>query len=322
MSRLIHVAAAVIRRNDGAILIARRPEHLHQGGLWEFPGGKVEAGETLPQALARELQEELGIQIDLHSPENEPLIQVLHDYGDKRVFLDVWLVTAFSGEAHGREGQPVRWVMPDQLSSFAFPAANTPIVQAARLPDRYLITGDYASIEDFQRRVETALAQGIRLIQLRAPQANEADLSSLAAVLRPLCRQWQASWLLNGKPELALRLEANGVHLNGQRLRALQKRPLGHDFWVAASCHNADELALAQQLELDFAVLSPVLPTQSHPGQATLGWAGFAELVQPAKLPVYALGGLEGDQVKLARSKGAQGVAAIRTWWQDRESRA
>ncbi|MCD8514293.1 MAG: 8-oxo-dGTP diphosphatase MutT [Nitrincola sp.] len=123
---LLHVAAAVIYNADGDILIARRPEHKHQGGLWEFPGGKVEADETATHALSRELEEELGI-IPLHA---ESLIQVTHHYPDKSVLLDVFQVSQFRGEATGCEGQPIQWVSPASLADFQFPEANQPIIDA------------------------------------------------------------------------------------------------------------------------------------------------------------------------------------------------
>ena len=124
----VHVAAAVIRGVDGRILIARRADTQHQGGLWEFPGGKVEAGESVEAALGRELKEELGIVVEAA----RPLIQVQHDYPDKQVLLDVWEVSAFTGEPHGAEGQPLAWVAQRELADYAFPAANQPIVAAAR----------------------------------------------------------------------------------------------------------------------------------------------------------------------------------------------
>lgn len=120
----LHVAAAVIYSPEGAILLARRPEHKHQGGLWEFPGGKVEAGESVLAALARELQEELGIS----AIEAQPLLQLQHDYPDRSVLLDVYSVTAFQGEPQGCEGQPLAWVTRDRLREYAFPAANQPIL--------------------------------------------------------------------------------------------------------------------------------------------------------------------------------------------------
>lgn len=123
---LVHVAVGVVLDDSSRVLIARRAARSHQGGLWEFPGGKVESGETVLQALARELEEELGIRIAGSSP----LLEVHHDYGDKAVLLDVHLVSEFSGTAQGLEGQPVSWVLVGELAKFEFPAANGPIVEA------------------------------------------------------------------------------------------------------------------------------------------------------------------------------------------------
>ena len=125
-TRVIHVAAGVIYGASGAILIARRPDDAHQGGLWEFPGGKLESGETVQQALCRELHEELGI-----TPrEMSPLVEIRHDYPDKSVLLDVWKVTRFDGEAHGKEGQAIQWVKLRALNEYNFPAANQGIIEA------------------------------------------------------------------------------------------------------------------------------------------------------------------------------------------------
>jgi len=315
MSRVVHVAAAVIRRADNAILIARRPDRVHQGGLWEFPGGKVEAGETVQAALARELHEELGIQVGAASSRNQPLIQVAHDYGDKRVFLDVWEVADFTGEPVGREGQPLQWVMPEALADFDFPAANWPIMQAARLPARYLITGDFDSQEEFVHRLEAALAQGVKLVQLRLKPMPNSERQRLVELALAHCRAAQARLLLKGDAKLVQSLQADGLHLTSHELMTLRERPLPAPFWVAASCHNPEQLAQAQRLGVDFVVLSPVKPTPSHPDAQALGWESFTSWVRDTRLPVYALGGLgEGDIVE-ARQSGAQGVAAIRAWW-------
>jgi len=122
----VHVAVGVILDASGNILITRRSPDSHQGGLWEFPGGKVEPGESLGKALARELREELGIEIGRTSP----LLEIRHDYGDTRVLLDVHVVWEFAGEARGLEGQPLAWVASGALSRYQFPAANVPIIEA------------------------------------------------------------------------------------------------------------------------------------------------------------------------------------------------
>lgn len=304
--RYIHVMAGVIENAVGEILIARRADKAHQGGLWEFPGGKREAGETPVAALRRELNEELGIGVEACRPQ----IQIHHDYGDKQILLDVWRVTSFSGEAHGREGQPVHWVKPEDLRNFEFPAANKPIVTAARLPARYWITPEPVDAGTLLQQLERVLASGVRLVQLRAKTLNEVDLSALARSFAERCREHGARWLVNGSPALAQTLGADGVHLSAASLMGLKARPTGLD-WLAASCHNAVELAQAQALACDFVTLSPVLATTSHPSAQPLAWQRFAELVTSAAMPIYALGGLSSAELEQAWACGAQGIAGI-----------
>jgi len=308
----LHVVAAAILNPRGEVLVARRADHAHQGGLWEFPGGKLEAGEDAYAGLCRELDEEVGIRV-AHA---RPLMRVRHDYGDRAVLLDVWRVEAFTGEAHGREGQPVQWVAPDHLAQLSMPAANRPIVQAVRLPDRYAITGPFTDADDLLERLEAALARGVRLIQLRARGLPEGILGDAAAEVVARCRRSQAKCLVNGSPELAMALDADGVHLTAVRLAALTERPLSAERLVGASCHTLAELRQAERIGADFAVLSPVNPTPSHPGVAVLGWPGFSRLVDHIAVPVYALGGVGPDDLDTAFAAGAQGVAGIRAWWE------
>ncbi len=123
---VVHVAVGVILDQNDRVLIAKRAPGQHQGGLWEFPGGKVDAGESVEQALARELHEELAIGVRAC----RELLKVQHDYGDKSVLLDVWVVSQFTGVAHGNEGQEIAWVSIDTLCEYQFPAANVAIVRA------------------------------------------------------------------------------------------------------------------------------------------------------------------------------------------------
>jgi len=127
MNKHIHVVAAIINHPDGEqILLAKRPDHLHQGGLWEFPGGKVDVGEAALVALQRELEEEL----DIRTIRAEPFLEVHHQYSDKAVFLDIWQVWEFAGIPTGNEGQQVRWVALKDIGNYDFPAANQPIIDA------------------------------------------------------------------------------------------------------------------------------------------------------------------------------------------------
>ena len=308
----VHVAAAVIRGTDGKILIARRADSQHQGGLWEFPGGKVEAGESVEMALGRELQEELGITVE----SARPLIKVQHDYPDKQVLLDVWEVASFTGQPHGAEGQPLAWVTQRELADYEFPAANEPIVAAARLPDQYLITPDRLETPQLLRGLKKAVADGIKLVQLRAPNGYDPKYRDLAVDATGLCAG-KAQLMLKGPLEWLGDFPSAGWHLTAAQLRkyAAKGRPLSKDRWLAASCHNAEELALAEHMDVDFVTLSPVLPTQTHPDAQPLGWEQVQQLIAGFSKPVFLLGGLGPDDRQQAWAIGAQGVAGIRAFW-------
>jgi len=308
----IHVAAAVIRGADGRILIARRGETQHQGGLWEFPGGKVEDGEAVEIALARELREELGIDVTAA----RPLIKIKHDYPDKQILLDVWDVSAFTGEPHGAEGQPLAWVSPRELAQYDFPEANRPIVAAARLPGEYLITPDDLEVPQMLRGIQKAVAGGIKLVQLRAPNMYDPKYRDVAVDAVGLCAG-KAQLMLKGPLEWLGDFPAAGWHLTSAQLRkyAANGRPFPKDRWLAASCHSAEELALAEQMDVDFVTLSPVQATRSHPDAEPLGWEAAQQMIEGFKKPVFLLGGVGPDERERAWQIGAQGVAGIRAFW-------
>lgn len=298
-----HVAVGVVWR-DGKILITRRADHAHQGGLWEFPGGKLEPGETVQAALRRELNEEVGILID----DAAPLIKIDYHYPDKRVILDVWQVHRFSGTATAREGQPLQWVEPARLQDYAFPAANRPIVTAASLPSRYAIL-EGRSAAEVRRRLSQILAGRVEMLQLRLKALPASELGAVSTWVVEQCRDRGIRLLLNSDlPEM--NLAVGGLHLSSHRLLALNSRPSGVQ-WLAASCHNLDELRHAESIGVDFAVLAPVLPTATHPAATPLGWRAFSELVEQVNLPVYALGGLSLADLPTALAAGAQGIAGI-----------
>ncbi len=306
-----HVVAAVIVNRSQRILLAKRPLDRHQGGLWEFPGGKVEHGEGARAALARELHEELGIVVQ----DARPLIKICHEYPDKSVLLDVWRVSAFDGEPHGREGQPIEWVSAQALPDREFPAANRPIVTAARLPSIYLLTPEPDDPVKFLGRLETLLAEGIGLVQLRAKTLGPAAYSKLATQVMSLCAGTETRLLLNAPPMLAEQLGAAGVHLTSAALMAFKDRPLGREQWVAASCHSAEELEHACRIGVDFIVLAPVSATATHPGARPLGWRNLRQLAERATVPVYALGGMRLDDIATAWEHGCQGIASISALW-------
>jgi 8-oxo-dGTP diphosphatase len=312
----LHVVVAVIDNGRGEILIAKRRVHVHQGGVWEFPGGKVEVGEAVHSALKRELHEELGIETE----NAHPLIRIPHHYPDRKVLLDVWRVTAFSGEPHGAEGQPLAWVKKDALSEYEFPAANQTIITAAQLPSCYLITpepGREAEWPDFLQQLRQSLSAGITLLQLRATSLNREEYRRLSQQVLACCEEYGARLLLNDNPSVLEECDAAGIHLNSRRLMAARQRPVAEDKLLAASCHTLEELRHAEQIGVDFALLSPVKVTASHPGAKPVGWHHFHNLSERTTLPLFALGGLTADDLHDARRYGAQGIAAIRALWGD-----
>lgn len=309
--KAVHVAVGVVRNHQGQILIARRSPHVHQGSKWEFPGGKLHTGESVQQALARELEEELGILVRTE----RPLIQIRHAYADKDVVLDVWSVEMYSGNPVGRENQPIEWREPAQLVNLDFPEANRPIIKAVNLPDQYLITGSFNSEQEFLTRLNNNLARGVSLVQFRAKHLKNKEYSALAKMTIKQCHKHNAKVLLNGDPQLAVQLGADGVHLTSKRLMCLGTRPLGEDKLVAASVHNEAELQQANQLDVDFSVISSVLPTHSHPSTKPIGLDGFASLAAQAKHPVYALGGMSPEHLSTVWLHGGQGIAAIHSLW-------
>ena len=304
--------AGAIADDAGRILVARRPDDAHQGGLWELPGGKLEPGEDPEAGLARELAEELGITVF----SSRPLIRIHHDYGDRHVLLDARRVDAHGGRPSGQEGQPLDWLHPDAMDPQQFPAADRPIITALRLPQLLLITGaDPLDPPAFLARIERALESGIGLLQLRAHELDRDAYAALAGRVFDLCERRGARLILNREPEEASALPRHGIHLTARSLRARDIRPGGAQDFVGASCHDGDELAAAVRLGLDYALLSPVKPTRSHPGSEPLGWGRFAELVDPLPIPVYALGGLDPTDLGDAIHHGAQGIGAIRGLW-------
>jgi len=232
------------------------------------------------------------------------------------VLLDVWEVTAFSGTAHGREGQPVAWFDAEQLPALEFPPANAPIVTAARLPAQCLITPEPHDSIEFLQQLQQCLQAGVRLVVLRAKTLAASEYVALAHEVIQLGHAFDAKIVLNSPPVMLA--EADGLHLTSRQLLTAEaglRDTLLPGQWLSASCHGSAELQQAAALGADFAFLSPVLPTLSHPGEAHLGWVAFVTAVENVNLPVYALGGMTSDHVTTARQHGGQGIAAIRSLW-------
>lgn len=314
MSPIVEVAAAVMLRADGReFLLAQRPEGKVYAGYWEFPGGKVEPGETVRQALIRELQEELGITVTACSP----WLTRVFTYPHATVRLNFWRVTAWDGEigiTAPLEHSAVDWLPVGRPASVApILPANDPILKALSLPTTMAIT--MAETEGTERqleRLEEALLGGLRLVQVRDKGWPPAQRLWFAETVSRLAHSHGALVVINDDEDIARRVGADGLHLSAARLAASNERP---DFtWVGASCHSAEEITRAGELGLDYALLGPVLPTPTHPEAGGIGWAEFSRLLAGNTLPVLALGGMRPEMLPGAQQHGAHGIALMRGW--------
>lgn len=311
MAEIVNAAVAVILREDGQVLLGQRPEGKPWAGWWEFPGGKVEDGETPAHALQRELHEELGIA----ATEFYPWLTRTFAYPERTVRLHFFTVRQWQGEPHGKENQALSWQHSDHVEVSPLLPANEPIVSALRLPTLYAIS-DMQSLGEtlFLARLEHALKNGLKLIQVREKQLPDMQLEKFAVNVVKLAHHYEARVLINGNEELARSIGADGVHLPANWLMSCATRPQG--MLCGASCHNAAELEQAAKLQLDFVMLSPVQTTLSHPDSLPLGWDKFAGMITGYPLPVYALGGMLPQHLTTAWQHGAHGIAMQRAVWQ------
>lgn len=307
----VEVAAGVLLRADGRYLIGQRAPDTVYAGYWEFPGGKVEAGEDPAQALIRELDEELGIRVT----HLRPWLCREHLYEHAHVRLHFFEVAAWEGALDDRVHSALAWVSPEGPGREPMLPANGPILKALRLPRTMGITRAAAVGAEAQlAALDAALAAGLRLVQVREAGLESGARERFAHEALARVRACGGLLVINDDAALARRIGADGLHLPARRLMAMQTRP---DFaWVGASCHDRGELEQAAALGLDYALLGPVLPTRTHPEQPGVGWHGFAALAANLPLPVFALGGLVGDDMARARDAGAHGIAAIRGVWE------
>jgi len=312
----MEVVAAVLEDAAGRLLLARRAASKPDGGLWEFPGGKLDPGESAFAALARELREELGIEIDLGTAAR--FMSVRRARADGPLALQAWRVANWRGDPRPHEHAALRWCSRDQAAQLSLCDADVPILRALQLPSSYAITAtpDMTQLPQFLARVESALQRGLRMLQFRAPQLSPEDFARVATRLRESTHRHKARLLLNAEPGVARALGADGVHLSAARMQSAS-RPLQREagFLIAASCHNAAELMLANELAVDFVVVSPVRATASHADAMPLGWDGLRTLLAVSDQPAYALGGVGPQDLATARLHGCSGVAGISAFW-------
>lgn len=314
--RIVDVAVGVLIRPDGRLLLGQRPVGKPWAGWWELPGGKLEPGETVLQALARELQEEIDITVTAATP----WVTYVHAYPTTTVRLAFCRVTQWTGEPRGLENQALEWAFPKDAATVGeLLPATLPPLRWMQLPDSYLISqaGGPATLEGFLDGLKQALARGVKLVQWREPDwpGGPASACLREAMHRclALCHEAGARLLVNSVHPESWWQEADGVHLRASDAARLSKRPaLADGACVGVSTHDAQEIAVARGVQADFAVLGPVCPTATHPGHPGIGWEGFVTHARDAGLPLYALGGQSAATLSTAQSYGAHGIAGIR----------
>ena len=317
---MIRVAVGILQREDGRTLLMRRLPGTFREGQWEFPGGKIESGEISRRALARELHEELGIEVS----GARRRITVRHAYPEKTVLLEVWQVTAFTGQPRNIEGHELCWVEPAELRRIGMLDADRPIIASLELPATYVITppppvDDENAAAQWLDQLEQTLDLGVSLLQLRCPGWSASAFGRLAKTVVRRCEAYGTRLLLNGAPQQLLplgeRLGAAGCHVSARFLEQLDGLQKPDGLVVGASCHSAAELTAAERAAVDFCVLGPVLSGPGHPDHPPSGWPGFSALVKEVSMPVFAIGGLAQSDLETAWRHGAQGVAGTSGFW-------
>ncbi|MBI1905950.1 MAG: Nudix family hydrolase, partial [Rhodocyclales bacterium] len=229
MKKLVEVAAGVILREDGRFLLGQRAPDTFYPGYWEFPGGKVEALETPSQALVRELDEELGIEVT----SLRPWLVREHAYEHAHVRLHFFEVAAWRGEINDRVHSALTWEDADSPTVGPMLPANGPILKALRLPRCMGITHAVsAGVDAGLARLDAALVRGLRLIQVREPDLPAGVAHAFAAEVVRRAHRRGARVVINSDQALARATGADGVHLRSAGLADLALRP---DFeWVGA----------------------------------------------------------------------------------------
>ena len=309
----VDVAAGVLIRRDGRFLLASRPAGKPYASYWEFPGGKVEAGESVADTLARELHEELGIDIGTAYP----WVVRVFDYPHALVRLHFFRVFEWSGEIDAREHQSFGFFSTSDLPDDGpLLPATIPLLRWLALPPHYAISAVARLGRGmFLRRFESALARGLKLVQFREPELDRDAAAAIFDDVRARVDAAGATLLVNSRHHCTLWDKADGVHLTAADLAVSKKRP---EFeWVGASVHSTAEIERAAALQLDFVAVGAVRRTGTHPHQLPLGWSAFAALIVDASLPVFALGGMRASDLTTAMRHGAHGIASLSAMWQD-----
>jgi 8-oxo-dGTP diphosphatase len=312
--KVTEVAVGVLLRPDGAVLLADRPAGKPYAGYWEFPGGKIERGETVEHALARELHEELGIDIGPAAP----WVSFEFDYPHAYVRLHFCRIDRWRGVPHGREGQQLRFFRLDEDTPAPLLPAAVPALRWLALPTVMAeATVDDWSAPALLAQIDAALAQGLRMLLLRGDRASLDATKATTSLIADVVARAQAysAHVVIGSGLAGFAQEANlGLHLDATDGTVAAAAPGRR--WVGTDADSRAQVEHAARRGCDYVLAGPLLPVPAERGAASaLGWHGFARLAHQTPIPVYAAGGLSIDDLPRARAAGAHGVALPLTQW-------
>ncbi len=305
----IDVVAGIIVDPENRILIAKRPDHLDQGGLWEFPGGKREAGESSTEALARELYEELDIVVE----RSVPAIAQIHEYPNKIVNLEFFEILKWRGAARGKEGQSVRWVPKDQLTQFAFPPANVPVLSALRLPRAVVCLSAPITHNDQLKKLEYCLHMGFSTVVFSAREVLPAAQHRQCQQIYDLCEKYGGQLILDCPLEMLVDFPRAGLYLKPQMYELPKQRPVSNDRMLVCECHSLEELTQAKMLQADAAFFPLDRMTNVRSSQNT---TIYQEFFKQLNFPLMALSDFNSHELYSALNIGCYGIAICANDWE------
>ncbi len=303
----IYATAGIIRDEHDKILLSKRKKNKFMAGYLELPGGKINQNETEQDGLIRELAEELAIQVI----NMKFRLKIQHNYPSQIVDITIFDVLSYKHKIDAKEGQLLFWLPVDTAYKYQLLPTMKRVITSLKLTPYYWITPEIFSLS----QLEIQLKKGIRLVQLRIKTHFSSVQKKLLMHAQILCKSYQAALLLNTAKNTEMDLtQLDGIHLSTKKLMSLKARPISEKKILGASVHNQREITQAARISADFALLSPILKTTSHPKSTPLGWQKAQDLIKKAKLPIYLLGGLDINAIDKARSIGAYGISSVSKW--------
>jgi len=307
----VKVSVAILINYNHQVLLGQRPPQKSWEGWWEFPGGKIEKGETSSDALYREVYEEIGVKIT----QFKKWVTRKYSYDGNDITLHFFKVQKWEGEVTSKENQKLVWAYLKNPNVSPILPANLFVQKAFDLPKYYAITNlSETSKKVFFNQLQNKISNGLKMIQVREKNISFDKFKIFSNEVIKICKPKGVKVIINSDVNLAYEINADGVHLTSKDLISIKKIP--KNLIVSASCHTQEEIDIAEKLNINFLVLSAIKKTLSHPDIKPIGWDEFENIANRVNTPIYALGGLGVNDYSIALENGAIGIASQRSIWQ------